>query len=468
MKCIILGAGSIGFQIAKALIPETKEIILIEKNQATIDYVSSKLDCMIIRGGIPTPSMLEEIGIEDTDFYIATTDSDEINMISCGMVASRYSKPVTIARIRNIEYNIQANLIEKNFLNIDYLINPDLEVAEAVSRSIEYGTVSDVMYFEYSDMQIRNCKVDVESPLVDMNLRDIRKKVNIPFLFTVVLRDGDVHMPEGDFVVRENDLLYIAAHPEHFPPLFDFFGKPRKMIKRILIIGGGRIGLQIGRYLTDNRPKNLLSLIFNRKSKVFGKVTILERDYERCQYLADEIPNALVVHGDFSDEEVFDDLPFSSSELVIAVTDNQELNIIATVYAKTLGVDRSIALVLKNNYADVASRLGIDVVMSKKSTVVNSMLRIIRGAYLHSLHTISNGQVEVFECTVAENAPVVGRPLHSIDELAGMLVVAVSQEGNKSIIPDGAYIIKPNERVVVLAKREYIDRSHMLFSGREA
>lgn len=466
MKIVVVGAGTIGFQIAKQLIDERKDVVVIEKDPKVAKHVSNYLDCMVVNDEGNNLSVLSAAGIDKTDFFISVTDSDEVNMISCGLVSSEFNVPYKIARVRNLDYS-KTQMSSSPFLGIDYILNPEIEASKVIIRAIEYGVVSDILFFEKTSFQMRNITVSEDSILRDRSLRDIRDNMNIEFLIAFILRENDYIIPTGDTVVQQNDNLYVVATEENLEHLFVRTGKYKIKLNKIVISGGGRVGSYIVDHLLKVQQRDLSFMSRLRRGlaqKWRRNVVIVDRDAEKCSLLAERFPDALVINEDISEEGIYEEGRFSGYDLIVAATDNQELNIITAVYAKTLGIKRSIAVVNKNNYINIASGLGIDVTVSQKSSMVNSILKLIRRGNIKNIYSFADGKVEVIELSV-ENSAISGSRIEKINLPPQTLIVSLSR-GSKNIIPDGSCTIQNGDYLVVIARKESISKVENIFTGK--
>jgi trk system potassium uptake protein TrkA len=464
MHIVIAGAGSVGFQIARQLIEEGNDVVLVEKDEDTARQVDNQLDCIVLHGEGTSLEVLRRAQIQKADIFISVTDSDEVNMIACGLVSSEFEVPLKIARIRNIDYS-NARLLEKPMLGIDYIANPEFEAARVIIRTVEGGAVSDIMLFEQGSFQMRSFVVGEDSVFRDRTLEQIRADLQIPFLVALIDRDNASLIPTGNTVIRENDHLYLVASEENLEKVFARTGRPPLRANRILIVGGGRIGRYVGRSLLRETGRTSLFARFTRSLAPAGtrSVTFVERSYEQCQRLSEEFPEALVIHGDVSDEGVLEETQPADYDLIITATGHQELNLITGAYAKTLGIKRAVALVSKDSYARIASHLGIDVPVSMKNSLANTILRVIRRGNVRSVHSLSGGKVELIELSVEETSPVVGQRIRDIRMPAHSLVVFVTR-GGESIIPGGDLEIHSGDHVILVAQRESVKKAEDLFT----
>ena len=466
MKVVIAGAGAVGLQIAKQLIDEKKDVVLIEQDAERARLAANRLDCLVINKPGNSLDVLREAGIENADFFIAVTDSDEVNLISCVLAGGENSALFKIARVRNIDYS-NTPIAEEGFLGINFVVNPEVVAAEAIIRTIEHGAISDIMFFEQSKAQMRHIMVETGSPFADRQLSDIGHAFGVTFLVAIMLRDNNYIIPSGETVLRTGDILYVVATEESFDVLYDKLGTEKTDLRRVVIIGGGKIGAMIAAHLLGGRKKS--QGLIKRLMKAFSEqrrrnVKIIDRNYIRCKELSEELPGALVINADVSDEGVFEEEHFANSDLIISVTANQELNLVTAVYGKTLGIKRSIALVSKINYTRIASQLGIDVPVSLKNSVINTILKLVRKGTVRSVHSISEGSLEVMEISVDEHSVASGKRISDVRLPQGALVVTVLRE-DRTIIPDGEYVLQGGDHIIMIARTEFIERMQALFTA---
>ena len=466
MKVVILGAGAVGLQIAKQLIDEKKDVVLIEQDPERARLASNRLDCMVLMREGNSTEALREAGVADADYFIAVTDSDEVNMIACALAESEFTVPCKIARVRNVEYT-SSRVGEKRLLGIDYIVSPETVAARAIIRSIEHGAISDIMLFERSRVQMRYITVAPGSAFADRSLSEIGAGIDLAFLVAIVLRSNRYIIPSGRTIIRPGDLLYVVADREVFTDLYRRLGMKPVELRRIVIVGGGRIGEMVATHLLEGRQRD--RGIFRRLAGAFREehnrsVKIVDRDYARCKELSNRLPGALVIHADISDEGVLEEEHFAGSDLIVTVTGNQELNIVTAVYAKTLGIKRAVVLVNKTNYTRIASQLGIDVPVSVRNSMVNSILNLVRSENVKSIHSIPEGDLEVLQILVDATSSAVGKELRQIKLPEASLVVTVLR-AEESAVPRGTYRLQAGDHVVVIARVEHIEQIQAIFTS---
>lgn len=466
MNVVITGAGAVGFQLARQLVDTGHDVVLIEKDRGQANYVSSRLDCMVINDVGNNLTVLRNAGCETADYFIAVTDSDEVNMIACALVQSEFPNLKTVARVRNLDYGTE-KITNRQMLGINYIVNPEIEAARAIIQSIRRGALSDVMLFQHAQLQIRPVSVASGSLFCDKTLQQAAGQLTVPFLIATVMRDNEYIVPSGDTILRSGDILYLVASEEDFEMIFQRMGKVKHSLRRIIIVGGGKVGVEVARFLLqkDEQPTGFLRFFRSLKSaKKAVHVRIVERDYERCKTLTERFPEALVVNADISDEEIFDEEHFADADLIVAATENQELNIVSGLYGHSLGINRTIALVKQAGYARIATNLGIDVAISFKQNMVNSILTYMRRGAVSSVHSVADGRIEILELPVSTKSRVIKKAIRDISLPAGSLILAVAR-GESNVIPTGDYQILGGDHIVVITGKEHVDRVQEIFTG---
>ncbi|HOO72703.1 MAG TPA: Trk system potassium transporter TrkA [Spirochaetota bacterium] len=445
MHVVILGAGVVGFQIASELISEGKDVVLIEKDTERANYVSNHLDCMVINDEGTSIKTLKRAGIDRANFFISVTNSDEMNMITCAIVANEFTVPFKIARVRNLDYS-KGKIFEKPFLGIDFIVNSEVETARLIANTVALGANSDVMLFQKKDIQMRNIIVEKSSFFCNRTLKEIRKTLTESFLVSGILRGDSFIIPSGDTVIRENDNIYLLATKDNLTKIFIKVGRKSDKIDNIIIVGGGKIGSLVCRYLI----------------RTGRKITIIDSGYENCKRLSAEFPDALVINADVSDEDIFREEQLDRHDLIITATDNQELNILTSVYAKSLGIKRSVALVTKSNYLPIASKLEIDATISPKNSTVDAILKYIRRGDIKSVHTLFNGKAEVIEFSVDQKSPISEKKIQELPMPDNSLILSVIRH-DEDIIPTGNFSIQPGDTVITIARKDSISKLEELF-----
>ena len=447
MKIIILGAGTRGFQIAKHLIEEKKDVVLVESDAKKASYASSKLDCMVINGSGTSIEVLKEAGIEDADMFITMTDSDEVNMVACGLVSSEFEVERKIACIRNLTY-IGSQGLSGKILGIDYIINPEAEAAKAIYEIVDKGVYSDMISFQKSNLILTNLFVTPDSAFVDKHVKNIRLSIGADFLIAAIHRHHKMIVPSGDTIIKKDDTLSILTEEGQMESVFNAIGKKKQPIKKILLVGGSKTA----RFLLMNFSQS------DRRS-----FALVDHDSDVCKLFAEQFPELLIIKADVTDETLYEDEDIGSYDLMITLTGNDELNILTAIYAKKVGIDKSMALIKhNNNYLRLAPHLDLDSVIAVSGSTVNSTLRYIRGGNFKSVHSIFEGKLEVFEFEITGETPVANKKIKEINLRNKGLIAGITRNG-KNLIPSGDNELKEGDVILVTVERSHVDFVQKLF-----
>ncbi len=449
MKIVILGAGIRGFQIAKHLIEEHNDVVLIEPNPEKASYASSKLDCIVVNGSGNSIGTLKDAGVADADFFIAMTDSDEVNMVACGIVSSEFDVPSKIACIRNLTY-LDLKGLSGSVLGIDYIVNPEAEAAKSIYGIVEKGDFNEVITFEKSDLLFHNILISNDSRFVNKHVKTIRRYMHrYSFLITSVKRREKVFIPSGDTVIQPDDVISVVSEERGMDKIFRSLGKVKKKMKKGMIVGGS---------------KTAWFLLKHFSSAARSRFTLVEMDSETCKRFAVQYPELLVIKSDITDEVLYEDEDLGSYDIILNLTDNDELNIITSIYTKRLGVDRALALIKNNNnYLRLTPHLDIDSVVAVSRSTVFSVLRYIRGENYSTVQSIFDGKIEICEFTIENDSRLIGNKIKDISLKGRALIAALTRDG-KNIIPSGETSIHTDDVVVVTTERNSVGYIQKLFS----
>lgn len=447
MNIVIVGAGEVGTHIASQLVAEQKDVVIIEKDPECAAKASNMLDCLVITGEGSNVDILKQAGAENADIFIAATSVDEVNMISCFVAGSTFNTPVKIARVRNVDY-MRGGLLKNSSIGIDYLVNPEIEAAFDIVQTVLHGASSGIFAFQGTNAQLRDFLVKDDSIFNGVLVKDIRSIIDQNFIIAGVLRNEMLHIPKGDFQILTGDHIYIVALGKSFNKILTRAGMTVDKLKRIVLVGGGLIGKHIAGMLIED-----------------GKdVRIIEKDYERCKELSALYPEATVINGNISDQDVFEEENIAYTDAIITTTQSEELNILAGVYAKSKGVKRAVALIDKLNYTTLATNLGIDSCISAKLSSVDAILKFIRKGNIKNVYTIFEGQAEAIEFIVgSSNKNIIGKKIMDLKFPSGCLIIAV-QRHRKTIIPTGSLVIEEGDSIITFAAHDEISRLEELFN----
>lgn len=432
MKVLIVGAGKLGYKLANKLSSGGTRVTVMDSDPEVLDRITDHLDVMVVKASGKQVEALKELNIESFDLVIAVTDSDETNMVICSL-AKKLGCAKCIARIRNPEYARQREFI-RSAMDIDYIVNPELATANEIHRNLlnSYSFYSG----DFAEGRIMMVHFAAASLPGFVGKRIMELKNINGILIVAISRDGDIIIPHGDSYIMEGDIVYVIGKKDNINNLAKICktSLPTKYIKKVMVLGGGRIGY----YLAEKLTAQGIS------------VKIIERNRNRCEYLSEKLSNTLVICGDGTDINLLTEEDISSMDAFIGVTGYDEENLLMTLMAKQVGVKKVIAKVSKSSYVQIIEKLGVDIALSPVDITASDIIKFIRGGRVVSVSLLLGGKAEVTEVIADESMPVVGKPIAQLALPKDIIIGAVAHKG-KVVIPNGSTIINPGDRFVVLS-----------------
>ena len=458
MNIIICGAGRVGFTIAKQLSEQGHSITVIDPSSEDIQKIDEALDVKAIVGKGTYPSILEKANASETDMIIAVTRNDEINMLICQIAFSIFNIPKKIARIRSQDYlNPKfTRVYNKENLPIDVIISPEIEIARSIQRKLEAPGALDSVPFANNKIRLLEILINENCNLINIKLNDLTKKYpNLDANIIGVIRDDKFLIPKKNDEIKKNDKIYVIINSSQMSETLNAFGHDEKISQKILIVGGGNIGF--------NLAKNL------EESLDAVRIKIIEKNKERAEFLASELNNTIVINGDALDETVLVEANLEEAETVLALTNDDEDNLMVSVLVEKFAKDekevddkRTMALINKPNYSLLQSSLKIDDLIDPRMNTVSSILKHIHKGTIETAYTIMNGEYEVIEAEIIETSELINKELKNSNLPDEIRIGAVLRD-NKVIIPRSNFIFQKDDKVVFLAKKDSISVVENIF-----
>ncbi len=452
MNIIICGAGRVGFTIAKLLIEQNHSITIIDQSSDYIQKINESLDIKAIVGKATSPAILEKANTSDADMIIAVTKNDEINMLICQIAYTIFKVPKKIARIRSQEYLDPkfSGLFNKENLPIDYIISPEVEIAKSIQRKLEAPGALDNVPFADNKIRLLEILIDEKCPIYGIKLNELTKKFpNLNAYILGVIRDNNFKIMKKNDTLNHNDKAYIVVNSSQMQETLSVFGHNEKTSNKILIIGGGNIGL--------NLAKNL------EHSFDSARVKIIEKDKARAEYIANELNDTIIINGDGLDEDVLNEANLDEVETVLALTNDDEDNLMVSVLVEKFSKDkRTMALINKPNYSLLQSSLKIDDLIDPRMNTVSSILKHVHKGTIENAYTILNGEYEVIEADIIETSELINKKLKE-SNLPDEIRIGAILRDEEIIIPYSNYIFSKNDTVVLLSKRDQLPTVENMF-----
>jgi trk system potassium uptake protein TrkA len=436
MRVIIVGAGEVGYHIARFLSLESIDVVVIDKDKDKLRRVIEDLDVAVVEGEGGGPSTLKMAEADNADILLAVTDSDETNMIAC-LLGKVFNIPRKIARIRNPEYFYNERLLSSENLDIDPAINPELELARAVERLLELPLATDIEEFEGGLIKVIGFKIPENAPIIRKSLEKVGTMYNRKFLIGIIVREDKAIIPSGADVIKKGDIIYVPVKKDEVEDTLSLLGVSAKPARKIMILGGGRTGYYLAADLEQK-----------------ADIKIIEKQADRCKYLTKNLKKALVLHGDGVEQKLLSEENIQDMDAFVSVSNNDELNIMAALLAKKLGAKKTVAVVNKTDYINIAHSLGIQAALSPRLLTASTILRYVRRGDIQSLTTVSEGKAEIIEGRIGNTSPLIGKTLEVAQPKASLIGAII--RGEEVIIPSGSDKILKGDKVIIFTLKESI------------
>ena len=451
MNIIICGAGRVGFTIAKILSEQGHSITVIDQSSEDIQKIDDTLDVKSIVGKGTYPSILEKANAADADMIIAVTRNDEINMLICQIAFSIFNVPKKIARIRSQDYlNPKfTKVYNKENLPIDVIISPEIEIAKSLQRKLEAPGSLDNVPFANNKIRLLEILIDANCPIKDIKLNELTKKFpKLNSNIMGVIRDEKFVLLKKTDVMLKDDKAYVVINASQMNETLAAFGHTEKISNKILIIGGGNIGFNLAKNLEESFDS--------------ARVKIIEKDKERAELIASQLNNTIVINGDALDEEVLLEANLEEVQTVLALTNDDEDNLMVSVLVEKFAKDndelsdkRTMALINKPNYSLLQTSLKIDDFIDPRMNTVSSILKHIHKGTIENAYSVLNGEYEIIEAEIIETSELVNKELKN-SNLPDEIRIGAILRGDEVIIPRSNFVFKKQDIVVLLAKKDFL------------
>ncbi|MFN7167655.1 MAG: Trk system potassium transporter TrkA [Pannonibacter sp.] len=451
MKVVICGAGQVGYGIAERLAAEQNDVSVIDSSPKLVNAISDQLDVRGFVGNGAHPDVLAQAGADQADMIIAVTLYDEVNMVACQVAHSLFNVPTKVARVRAQSY-LQGrwrNLFAREHLPIDVIISPEIEVGDMVLRRLALPGAAETVRFADDQVVMVGIVCQEDCPVVDTPLRQLTDL--FPDLGAVVVgvfRGGKLFVPKSSDQLLVGDLAYVVARRDQVRRTLGIFGHEEPEANRVVIAGGGNIGLYVAKALEQRQSKT--------------RIKVIESSRERAVSIANELKRSVILHGSALDQAILEEADVSSADTMVALTNDDEVNILSCVMAKKMGCRRNLSLLNNPSYPAFANALGIDAYISPRTVTISRILQHVRRGRIRGVHSLQNGAAEVIEAEALDTSPLVGRPLRDIDLPDGIRVGAVFR-GGKVLMPNGDMQIQARDRIVIFAMANRVRQVEQMF-----
>jgi trk system potassium uptake protein TrkA len=449
MKIVIIGSGDVGIDLSSMLSREKHDVTVLDIDKDALTRCSEYNDILTIEGSGTSALDLVRAGVTDANLVIAATDLDEINMVA-SMLSKRLGAKKVISRIRNEEFSDPNSLIRPSDMGIDVIINPELSVSKEIVQLVKRSAASDIIELADGQIQIIGIRLERDSPIIGITLADYaQRNQNITFRVAAIFRGGITIIPGGQDKLRANDHIFIIAHSDEIKQIVRSTGIIEKNVHNIMIAGGTSIGRKVARLLNEVQPD--------------WKIKLIEPDYDTSYKIAVENRNLLVLNGNPTDPSLLASEGIMNTDVFIAVTEDEESNIISCLMAKHLKVSKVIALVSKPNYIPLSQTIGLDSSVNKKLSAANEIHQHVRGENLLHVSALSGIDAEILELKISSKSKFANKPISKITFPMGSVIGGIITQG-KARIAVGDSIILPGDSVLVFCQSNIIDEVTNQFS----
>jgi len=442
LKIVIVGAGEVGFNIAKRLASENKDVLIIDANPDALKRIGEHLDVKTLEGSGSSPKVLEEAGVADADLLLAVTNSDEANLIACFFANHLAPKTRKVVRLRNEDYTAYSHVLVRDILNVSMVINPDVEVVHSILRLISAPGALELNEFADGRIVMAGVRLAAASPLTGLKLMNLPAVTgSLRLVIAALVREERLIIPKGPDRFEAGDLVYFACEKKDLDAALRTLGADAKPVKNVLIVGGGKIGLLLAQEL--ERRKYAVKLV--------------EINPDRGEDLSALLDKSIVLLGDGTDHELLEEENIKSMDMVVALTGDEETNIISCLLAKRLGARQTITRVNKFAYMPLVKAIGVDHIVSPRLSAINSILHHIRRGKIISAVSIQDEEAEILEAIALPNSDLVGKPLKDLEVRKHALILCILR-ADEVIIPTGDSVVRPEDRILALAARKDVPK----------
>ena len=445
MRIVIVGGGKVGYTLARQLSNEGHDLTLVDQKEQALNNAENTLDVLCINGNGASPSVLKEAGARGADLMVAVTSHDEVNVMCC-LIAKKMGARHTIARIRDIDYYRDLQLLKKE-IDLDMVVNPELEAAQEISRILRLPSAFSVEPFAGGRAELIGFTVNESDGLAGMTLRDYNILHPNGVLLCTIERDGEIYIPNGDFIPAIGDRAFIVGSQKELNAMFRLMNRPASKIRNVAIVGASRIAFYLARGLRE---------------KAGMKITLVETDRERCERFSVLLPNTLIINGDGTDSVLLESEGIFENDALVSLTGRDEENLLLAMCARRSGVKKVIAKTTRENYKELVRETHIDSTISPKDITANKIGTYVRGlansegSAVESLYKLLGGRIEAVEFTAkAENKRIINIPLKDLRLRKGLLVAAIVRKAS-TIIPDGSTCILEDDHVIIVARSLFL------------
>ncbi|MDD2621254.1 MAG: Trk system potassium transporter TrkA [Syntrophomonadaceae bacterium] len=445
MKIIIVGAGKVGFSMAQLLSDEDHDVVVIEQSPERQLVLEEELDVQLVSGSGSSTSVLEAAGVRNADMLLAVTEFDELNMMAC-LLAKKYGVKTTVARVRNPEYLEVKEFSLNDVMGIDLIINPERVTALEIAQFVANPEALNVDYYADGKVQLVELELKEDSAILNKKIKDLDSSV--PYNIVSIARKHKMLVPRGDDILQLGDHIHLIARTSDMREVEKILGFFSRKVEHVTILGGGRTGYYLAQILEEHKPAI--------------SIKIIEKDLVRAQQISQKLKHTLVIHGDGSDYQLLEEENIAYSDLFVAVTDDDKINLLCSLIARNLGVRKTVCQMKRTDVMPLVEQIGIDSILSPRLLTAGAILKYMRVGDIISVTLFGEERAEMLELFAQPGATAINKELKHLKVPSGS-VIGAAVRGEQVIIPDGGFKIQANDRLIVFSLLKSIHKIERLF-----
>ncbi len=449
MRILIVGAGIVGFNLAEELSQEGHDIAIIDTDADRIKSIADKLDVLSVNGNACLPSVLDKARIRKAEMVIAVTEKDEVNLM-VSFLAYKFNVKKRFARLRHSEFTSEEKIFEPGELYVDHAINPGQIVIDSILMILKTPGAVNVAEFANGEILLRGFDVDENAPIANKTIKELRAVSELnSFLVVAIVQNGSLVIPKDEDILHVGDKIYLLVDKELLPLVLPMLNRKVDEVQKIVIYGANRVSVNLAKKL----------------EKFIPDLTLIEPDIERANYAADTLSNAMILHGNGTDIDLYNDINIQDADFFLSLSDDDESNILSALLAKKYGAKRVVVITNDPDYLPILDSIGMDVTINPRLISVSAILRHVRRGQVVNVHKLMEGEAEVIEIHVSEDSKVANQKINKLKIPQDALVGAILRNG-EMVVPNGDTIIKGGDSVILVTMPHSIDKVEKIFAGK--
>ena len=448
MRILIVGAGIVGFNLAEELSHEGHDIAIIDEDAEKIKIIADKLDVLSVMGNACLPSVLLQARIKKVEMVIAVTEKDEVNLMVC-FLAHKFNVKERFARLRHLEFTSEDRVFDPSELYVDHAINPGEIIIETILGILKTPGAVNVAEFANGEILLRGFDVDDDAPIANKTIEELRGVSEFnSFLVIAIVRDGSLVIPHEKDIIKIGDKIYILVDDEMLPLVLPMLNRKVDEVQKIVIFGANQVSINLARKLET----------------FISDLSIIEPNIDRANQAADRLSHAMVLHGNGTDTDIFNDINIHDADMFLSLSDDDESNILSALLAKKYGAKRAIVISNDPDYLPILHSIGMDATINPRLITVSAILKHLRKGQVVNVHKLIEGEAEIMEILASPDSTAVNKKIHKLKIPRDAMVGAILRNG-EMLVPNGETVIEAGDSVIVVTLPKSLEKIEKIFGG---